>query len=222
MNPGGLAAVWAEENSREALYDALQRRETYATSGPRIALRFFGGWDYSPTLCEDSARVARAYAGGVPMGGDLSAPPAAGASPAFLVWAQRDPGVPEHPGGLLQRIQIVKAWAAADGAIGQAIFDVAGAAPAGAGVDPATCTPHGPGAETLCAVWRDPEFDPAQRAFYYARVLENPSCRYTGWICAALSGEQQPAWCADPAIPRTLQERAWSSPVWFTPQDVRS
>jgi hypothetical protein len=217
MNPGGLAAVWAEENTREALFDALRRRETFATSGPRMAVRFFGGWELGDDLCGDPELVRRAYAGGVPMGSDLPAPPAAGAPPAFAVWAQRDPGTPAHPGTALQRIQIVKTWPGSDGAIEQRIYDVAGSADAPSGVDPETCAPEGNGSDELCAVWRDPGFDPAQGAVYYARVLEKPSCRYTGWICATFSGEQRPNWCSDPDVPMAIQERAWTSPIWYRP-----
>jgi hypothetical protein len=212
-NPGGLAAVWAEENTREALFDALERRETYATSGPRLAVRFFGGWGYAPELCTDPKFAAKGYAGGVPMGGDL--PEREGtAAPSFAVSALRDPGTPEQPGGLLQRIQIVKVWVSDDGWLQQAVFDVAGGEN-GASVDPQTCAARGPGARRLCAVWRDPQFDAARDALYYARVLENPSCRYTALICRNLPPERRPALCADPAVPRSIQERAWTAPIWY-------
>jgi len=218
MNPGGLAAVWAEENTRESIFDALRRRETFATSGPRIAVRFFGGWNYTGDLCGDPELVRRAYAGGVPMGGDLPPTLESGAQPSFAVWAQRDPGTPEHPGTPLQRVQIVKAWPGKDGAIEQAVFDVAGTPGSPSSVDASTCEPKGPGSDELCAVWRDPDFDPAKGAVYYARVLENPSCRYSGWACAALAGEQRPGWCDDPQLERTIQERAWTSAIWYTPR----
>jgi hypothetical protein len=217
MNPGGLAAIWAEENTRDALFAAMRRRETYATSGPRITARFFGGWDYPEDLCADPDWIRRGYSGGVPMGGDLPAAGAPGTRPVFAVSALRDPGTPEHPGGLLQRIQIVKAWVSDDGTFQQRVHDVAGDPDAAAGVDPQTCAPHGPGAESLCAVWRDPEFDPGQRVFYYARILENPSCRHTAWACATLAAAERPAWCSDPGVPATIQERAWTSPIWYTP-----
>jgi hypothetical protein len=212
-NPGGLAGVWAEENTREALFQALRRKETYGTSGPRIPVRFFGGWEYPETLCDDPSLVAMGYAGGVSMGGTISDAPA-DAAPRFVVSAMRDPGTAEHPGGLLQRIQIVKGWAGENGEIHQQVVDVAGG-PNQASVDDATCTPQGEGAESLCAVWSDPDFDPAQSAVYYARVVENPSCRQTGWSC--LPGEGRPAWCDMPGLQKTIQERAWTSPIWYEP-----
>jgi hypothetical protein len=217
-NPGGLAAVWAEENSRESLFEALQRRETYGTSGPRMTVRLFGGWDYPEELCGDPELVRKGYAGGVPMGGELSAPPSDG-SPTFVVSALRDQGTTEHSGGLLQRVQIVKGWADAAGNIHQQVVDIAGG-PNDATVDTETCTPSGPGANAMCGVWTDPEFDPDRGAVYYARVVENPSCRQTGWAC--LSETNRPAWCDMPELEKTVQERAWTSPIWYDPGKHRS
>ncbi|MCH2169139.1 DUF3604 domain-containing protein [Myxococcota bacterium] len=213
-NPGGLAAVWAEENSRESIFQALRRREVYATSGSRMAVRFFGGWEYPEDLCSRDDLTRAAYAGGVPMGGDL--PPQSGGSksPVFVVSALRDAGTSEHPGTALQRVQIVKGWTGPDGATHQQVVDVAGNAANGARVDLKTCEPRGPGADSLCGVWRDPDFDPQQRAVYYARVLENPSCRYVGWLCRQ---PESHAACADPNVPKVIQERAWTSPIWYTP-----
>ena len=217
-NPGGLMGVWASENSRDALFDAMLRRETFGTSGVRIRPRLFAGWDYPEELCGSSDLVERAYAGGVPMGGDLPPRTEAGAAPVFVAAAQRDPGTGERPGGLLQRIQIVKGWVGAGGEYHQAVYDVAGSGAGGADVDPETCRPRGPGADSLCGVWRDPDFEPGRRAVYYARVLENPSCRWTAWHCLALAEGERPESCADPAIPRTVQERAWTSPIWYSPR----
>ena len=214
-NPGGLTAVWAEENSREALFEAMRRRETYGTSGPRLTVRLFAGWDYPDDLCGAKDFVERGYAGGVPMGGTLEPDPTAGASPRFAVRALRDPGTPESPGGLLQRIQLIKVWPGADGKIEQRVYDVAGTSEGGAGVDPETCTPRGPGADSLCAVWSDPDFSPDQSAAYYARVVENPSCRWTAHSCAQLPAEERPPFCASSAEPKTIQERAWTSPIWY-------
>ncbi|MCA9504845.1 MAG: DUF3604 domain-containing protein [Spirochaetaceae bacterium] len=219
-NLGGLAAVWAEENTRESLFRALRRREVYGTSGPRMTVRFFGGWDYPEDLCASADLVAEGYARGVPMGSDLPVRPAQAdaSTPVFVVSAMQDPGTAEHPGGLLQRLQIVKGWADADGTFHQQVVDVAGRADAGAGVDADTCEPTGPGERALCAVWRDPDFDPARRAVYYARVLENPSCRFSTRMCLGLEGEARPALCDDPSLPAVIQERAWTSPVWYAPR----
>ena len=218
-NPGGLAAVSAEENSRVSIFDALRRRETYATSGPRMTVRFFGGWGFDEKAsCADSRLVERGYRVGVPMGGDLPARPKGGGAPAFLLSALRDPGTPEHRGGLLQHAQVVKGWVGEDGYFHQAVYEVAGNAANGASVDAATCQPMGAGAESLCGVWRDPDFDPKRSAVYYARVLENPSCRYTTRVCRNSSPADRPERCDDPRVAETIQERAWTSPIWYTPQ----
>jgi len=223
FNPGGLAVLWAEENSRDALFEAMQRREAYGTSGPRIQVRFFGGFAYGADLCAASDFVAQGYARGVPMGGDLPAAPA-GAAPRFAVWALADPGTLDRAGTRLQRIQIVKGWIE-NGEPREAVFDVAGAAENGAGVDPLTCSPTGPGAGQLCTVWADSSFDPEAPALWYARVVENPSCRWNAWAClearvdcadpAGVPGGFEP--CCDASVPQTIQERAWTSPIWYTP-----
>ncbi|MDG2303504.1 MAG: DUF3604 domain-containing protein [Candidatus Binatia bacterium] len=217
MNPGGIAAVWAEENSRESLFRAMRRRETYGTSGPRMSVRFFGGWDYPKELCKDAALVKKGYAGGVPMGSDLPPAPKAAKAPGFVVSALRDPGTDEHPGGKLQLIQIIKGWMGDDGKVHQRVFDVAGRPKNGAKVDTATCNPIGTGADSLCRVWVDPIFDPKKRAVYYARVVENPSCRQTGWACKAAPRDAKPAWCTDGSVSLTTQERAWTSAIWYAP-----
>jgi hypothetical protein len=220
-NPGGLAGVWAEENSRERLFDAMQRRETFGTSGVRIEPRFFGGWRYPMDLCNDPEFIARAYREGVPMGDDLPSQPDGAGAPVFAVQALRDPGTEAFPGGLLQRMQIIKGWAADDGTFHQQVYDVAGEPDNGADVDPDTCRPRGPGFDSLCSVWRDPEFDPDRHAVYYARVLENPSCRWNAWHCLALPKDERPLACGDPDIPQRIQERAWTSPIWYTPGTAR-
>jgi hypothetical protein len=217
---GGLSVVWAEENSRDAIFSALQRREAYGTSGPRIPLRFFGGWGYADDLCGQPDLPAQGYAGGVPMGGDLPARPEGAAAPRFVVSALQDPGGEATP---LQRIQIVKGWVE-DGAAKEQVFDVAGGAN-DASVDTATCEPSGAGHASLCAVWSDPAFDPAAPAYYYARVLENPTCRWNQFICidagvdCAKPGDVPDALaaCCDASVPKTLRERAWSSPIWYGP-----
>ena len=221
FNPGGLAVLWAEENSREALFAAMRRREAYGTSGPRIVLRFFAG-DYPDDLCGKPDFAARGYAGGVPMGSTLKRGGAgAAAAPAFAVWAQRDAGSAGHPGTALQRVQIVKGWL--DGVTPRfKVFDVAGNAQNGADVDLATCTPRGAGADELCSVWHDPAYDAGKPAFYYARVIENPSCRWHTYACnaagvdCAVPSSIPPALaaCCDPDFGPVIQERAWSSPIW--------
>ena len=225
-SPGGLAVVWAEENSRDALFSAMRRRETYGTSGPRHVLRFFAG-KYAPDVCDDPEFVATGYRNGAPMGAEIG-PTSDGRSPVFTVLAMKDPGDPGKPGTPLQRVQIVKGWVDATGAAQEKVFDVAGDANNGASVDLATCTPTGTGADSLCTTWRDPEFDPDQRAFYYVRALENPTCRWSTHVCNANAidcsnpGSVPPefALCCDARIPKTIQERSWSSPIWYRPEAI--
>ncbi len=214
-NPGGLIGVWAEENTRDALFDSMQRKEVFGTSGPRIQPRFFGGWSLSKDLCSNPDMVSQAYKQGVPMGGDL--PENGSAAPSFLVSAVADVGTSELPGMPLQRLQVIKGWADAEGNHHQRIYDVAGDANNGASVNPDTCMPLGDGFAQLCAVWEDPAFDADQRAVYYLRAVENPSCRYSAWQCLSLPEEDRPEDCANPQMAPVIQERAWSSPIWYTP-----
>ena len=223
LNPGGLAVIWAEENSREALFRAMQRRETYGTSGPRIVLRFFGGWDYDEAMCDSTDFASIGYDNGVPMGGDLTA--AGSTAPTFALSALADMGTSNRPGTPLQRLQIIKGWL--DGEeLKYEVFDVAGDPDNGAAVDPDTCETTGDGFTDLCTVWTDPDFDPALSAFYYARVVENPTCRWTTLQCNA-AGISCPTddedWeaCCDDRIEITQQERAWSSPIWVQPAEAR-
>jgi hypothetical protein len=225
FNPGGLAVLWAEENSRDSLFAAMQRREAYGTSGTRPVVRFFGGWNYGAELCSDPALVAKGYQGGVPMGGDLPAKPRAARAPTFVVSALQDPGTAEKPGTPLQRVQIVKGWVDRKGDVRERVLDVAGG-DNGASVDPTTCEPRGDGAKRLCSVWSDDEFDPKQRAFYYARVLENPTCRWSQHVCVenrvnCTDPKSVPpglAACCDGSLKPTVQERAWTSPIWYSPR----
>ncbi|MEZ5504257.1 MAG: DUF3604 domain-containing protein [Halioglobus sp.] len=209
----GLAGVWAEENTRASIYAALRRKETFATSGPRMKVRFFGGYQFEPEMLQSPQLTSIAYKEGVAMGGDL---PAAGERvPVFFVWATADPS-----GTPLQRVQVIKG-SLANGAHQERIYDVAcangqGVDPStwrcpdnGAGVDLHDCSTTGTGASELKALWRDPDFDPRQDAFYYVRVLENPSCRWSTWD-AIRAGEAPRS-----DLPKTIQERAWSSPIWY-------
>jgi hypothetical protein len=204
-NPGGLMGVWAEENSRDALFDAMKRREVFATSGTRITPRFFAGWDLPEDICDGSLADA-GYSGGVPMGGQLEG---GDGSPLFVAAALRDP-----TGGLLQRLQIIKVWHDGDRRFHQQVVDLAGNPESGASVDLDTCEPRGPGSTTLCGTWRDPQFDPDQLAAYYVRVVENPSCRHHWHDRLRFPESQRPDVCSDPGLPKILKERAWTSPIW--------
>ena len=214
-NPGGIAGIYANENSRSALFEAMRRRETFGTSGPRITPRFFAGWNLDTSLCQSSDYLAQAYENGVPMGADLPPSPAgAEQSPVFVASANRDP---RDEGNLLQRIQIIKGWIDGEGRTQQAVYDVTGLNKGDATVDPLTCQVSGQGFAQLCASWQDPDFDPAMSAVYYARVLENPSCRWSHYDCLTLPKDQRPPSCSDPELPWQIQERAWTSPIWYQP-----
>jgi len=223
LNPGGLAVVWAPQNSRAALFDAMKRREAYATSGPRQVVRFFGSWDLSGTSCGDPNMIPTAYSAGVPMGATLPKAGVGQTAPQFLVSAAKDP-----LGNDLQRIQIIKGWVDGLGATHELVYEVAGNPANGADVDLNSCAATGgAGFAQLCNVWTDPAFDPGQKAFYYARVVENPSCRWTHRQCLAAtppincgdpaSVPAEYASCCDASVPKTVQERAWASPIWYVP-----
>ncbi len=225
-NPGGLVVAWAEENSRASIFAALRRRETYATSGPRIVARFFGGWELGSDLCGREAFAARAYDGGVPMGSRLEAhQTGAVESPTFVVHALQDAGVEGSPGTPLREIEIVKGWVE-DGVARERVHSIARAKHE-AQVDERTCQRSGHGATTLCGTWRDPDFDPDEPAFYYARVLEDPSCRWSQLVCVERGVDcAKPetigpglAPCCSPVHRPTIQERAWTSPIWYSPPD---
>ena len=215
-NPGGLAGVWAEENNRDSIFDALKRRETFATSGPRIVPRLFAAWELPEGMCDSADFAKQGYQAGVPMGGVLAAAPTGSSSPVFAVSAQSDPGIKDQPGGLLQRLQIIKGWVGEGGEFHQQVHDIAGDANNGADVDLASCTPRGPGATNLCGVWRDPDFDVGQDAVYYARIVENPSCRWSARLCLSLPEGERPDGCLTDQLPKTIQERAWTSPIWYS------
>ena len=226
FNPGGLAVVWATQNSRAALFDAMRRREVYGTSGPRHIVRFYGSWDLPAGICSAPNRTELAFNNGVPMGADLPAAGVGQLAPQFMVAAMMDAGTQDFPGTELQRIQIIKGWVDAGGQKHEQVYEVAGAPGNGATVDPNTCaTTQGVGFDQLCTVWQDPNFDPNQEAFYYARVVENPSCRWTQRQCIAAdppvdcgdpgSVPAEYAPCCDTQIPKTVQERSWTSPIWY-------
>ncbi|MEM8841709.1 MAG: DUF3604 domain-containing protein [Pseudomonadota bacterium] len=212
----GLAAVWVRENTREAIWDALARREVYATSGPRIRVRVFAGYDFGPQDMQRSDFAAHGYANGVPMGADLAADPD-GRAPGFLIRALRDPD-----GANLDRVQVIKGWLDDEGATHEKIYDVAcgGRAlvvgtcdgPVGNTIDPAQSTwTNDIGAAMMAAYWQDPAFDPAQRAFYYVRVIKIPTPRWTT-VDASVFGVAPPE-----AAPLAIQERAYTSPIWYRP-----
>jgi len=218
FSSGGLAGVWAEENTREAIFDAMMRRETFGTSGPMIKVRFFASWDLEAGAIGQPDFVKRAYAGGVAMGGDLKPGGKEGAAPRFFVMALKDP-----KSGNLDRIQIVKGWLDEQGVQHESIHDVSwsgdrkpgadGKLPAvGNTVDATKGTYSNTiGAGQLAGTWTDPDFKAGQRAFYYARVLEIPTPRWST-IDAANLGRAAPEHVAV-----SIQERAWSSPIWYAP-----
>ncbi|MBP9035960.1 MAG: DUF3604 domain-containing protein [Pseudomonadales bacterium] len=217
VSSSGYAAVWAEENTRASIWDAMQRRETYATTGPRMVVRFFGGWDFDEADTKTRLPGYAGYSKGVPMGGDLRAAPA-GKAPTFLVAAMKDP-----LGANLDRYQVVKGWMDAKGELHEQVYDVArggdrkpgadGKLPGvGSTVDLASATwTNTIGASELIAVWKDPDFDPAQRAFYYGRVIEIPTPRWTAYDVKRFGNTPVEG------TVMTVTERAYTSPIWYTP-----
>jgi hypothetical protein len=218
LSSAGTTGVWAPENTREAIFDAIKRKETYGTSGTFIRLRFFGGWDYPKNLVKDKDFVKKAYKTGVPMGQDLPKKPGSAKAPTFAVWAVKDP-----ESGNLDRVQIVKGWQAA-GHGHEKVYDVVWSdnrkpdpktgklPPVGNTVDIKKATYENSIGDTqLSTVWTDPHFDPSQHAVYYVRVLEIPTPRWSTYDAKTL-GIDPPA-----GYPATQQERAWSSPIWYTP-----
>jgi len=218
MSAAGLTAIWAEENTRESLFAALRRKEVYATTGTRIALRMFAGFSFTTRDARANDIAAVGYRKGVPMGSDLAAAPR-GKAPTLLIHAAKDPA-----GANLDRLQVIKGWLDAEGNAQENIYDVAwagerqpdasGKVPAiGSTVDEETATySNSIGSTQLATVWTDPDFDPAQAAFYYVRVLEIPTPRQSLYDAVALGIE-----VAVTKYPASIQERAFSSPVWYTP-----
>jgi hypothetical protein len=218
MSGAGLTGVWAEENTRPSIFAALRRRETFATSGTRLKVRFFGGWNYDTNLVQKSDWTQAAYRNGVPMGSDLPAAPEANIAPSFVLWAVKDPN-----NANLDRIQVVKVWLDG-GYYKEKVFDVAWSdgrkvdsrtgrlAPVGNTVDLKTAAYRNSiGSAELKTVWRDPEFDPSRPAVYYARVIQIPTPRWSTYLAVR---RDLPIPTTSPA---TIQERGWSSPIWYTP-----
>jgi hypothetical protein len=219
MVASGLAAVWAVDNTREAIFDAMQRKEVYATTGPRMTVRMFGGWDFTDQDLNSRMPAVVGYAKGAPMGSDLRAMPEEAKAPTFMVFALRDP-----QGANLDRVQIVKGWLDEKGRTREMVYDVAwsgdrapgadGKLPAvGNTVDVANANwTNSIGASELATVWTDPDFDPKQRAFYYTRVIEIPTPRWSTYDAFRL-GVELPE-----GAPASTQERAYTSPIWYTPE----
>ena len=215
INPGSLAGVWAESNTREAIWDAMKRKETFATSGPRIKVRMFAGYDLQDAYDSYQSMVAAGTDQATPMGGDL--PKSGGKSPKFLVWAMKDPIGPN-----LDRIQIIKGWVE-NGEMKEKIYNVAVSDNREINADGSVSPLNAPvnletgafdtskGSPELSAVWQDPDFDPTQQAFYYSRVIQLPTARWTLWD-EIREGVTYPE-----SVAQTLQERAWGSPIWYDP-----
>jgi hypothetical protein len=217
MVGSGYAGVWATENTRRAIFDAMMRKETYATTGPRMIVRFYGGWEFTAADAQSRLPAVVGYAKGIPMGGNMTPRPE-GASPTFLVGAMKDPR-----SGNLDRIQIVKGWIDSKGDRQEKVYDVAWSGdrkpdadgklpPVGNTVDVANATlSNSIGTPELIAVWEDPDFDPDVSAVYYTRVLEIPTPRWTAHEAARYGISM------DSKVPMTTQERAYTSPIWYTP-----
>ena len=209
-NPGGLAGIWATENSRDAIFEAMKRRETFGTSGPRIQPRLFASWDYPQNMCRRPDMLETAYDRGVPIGADMHAR-VPGQKPQLLALAKADPAAYATP---LQKLQIIKGWIDAEGAQHYRVFDVAGDQEA---------PPKGTAHQSLCALFEDPAFNPTEPSYYYLRAVEHPSPRWSRVDClsyadkAGEANEKRPEICQDPRISGMLQEQAWTSPIWYHP-----
>jgi hypothetical protein len=221
MSASGYAAVWATGNTRKELWDAMARKEVYGTTGPRMTIRLFGGWDYLAADVANRLPAEAGYAKGVPMGGSLSSPSEGATAPNFIVGAMKDPN-----SGNLDRVQIVKGWLNADGSTDEQVYDVIwsdmdtrpmdgdGKVPAvGSTVDVPNATwTNSIGEPELLALWQDPDFDPALSAFYYARVIEIPTPRWTAYDAKRFGLE------VGSEVPMTIQERGYTSPIWYSPE----
>jgi len=193
-NPGGLAGVWAREDTRDAIFDAMLRREVFGTSGPRITPRLFAGWEFPADACDNPDRAGLGYVSGVPMGGDLP-PHAPGVNPQLLAWAAKDPN-----GEDLKSLQVVKGWIDADGNMRTQVTAVA---------------ENDGGAATLCALYQDAEFDPALSAYYYLRVMQPETPRWSTYDCGRIPEAERPPVCSNGQYPDMITEMAWTSPIWY-------
>ncbi|MBT5702163.1 MAG: DUF3604 domain-containing protein, partial [Gammaproteobacteria bacterium] len=220
MAASGLAAVWAQENTRESLFDAMRRKETYATTGSRMRVRLFGGWDFTDADIHSPNWVERGYNRGVPMGADMSSPSRKDQAPVFMISSWKDPD-----GANLDRVQVIKGWVDKLGQTYEKVFDVAlsdgrvvspvtgKAPPVGSTVDLSSPSySNNIGEVQFTTVWTDPSFDPEMPAFYYVRVLEIPTPRWTAYDAAYFNLE------LPEYVPMVTQERAYTSPIWFTPE----
>lgn len=196
-NPGGLAGVWAKENTRDAVFDAMLKREVFGTSGPRMTVRLFAGWTLAENLCENPDMISVAYANGVPMGGDLASPSAEtkAGKPSFLAIASKDP-----EGQNLSEMQLIKGWVDGEGKMHNQVIPIAQAEK---------------GASQFCRVFTDESFDASQSAYYYLRAVEPATARWHTYDCASLAEADRPAVCSDGTYPETVREMAWSSPIWY-------
>jgi hypothetical protein len=198
------------ENGRDAIFESLQRREVFGTTGTRIKPRLFGGWTFSADSCTQENRAAHGYANGIPMGSDLETRPG-NAKPTFMVSAESDP-----ESAHLQKLQVIKGWVDAEGQSRYKVFDVAGAENEAGDVDLETGEWSGTGSPALCTVFEDTEFNPSEASYYYLRAVEVPTLRWSWAQCVALPENQRPKECENDA-PKTTQELAWTSPIWYLP-----
>ncbi|MBT4211905.1 MAG: DUF3604 domain-containing protein, partial [Porticoccaceae bacterium] len=196
-NPGGLAGIWAPENTRDAIFDAMLRKEVFGTSGPRIRPRLFAGWGFDSNMCESNDMITQAYAGGVPMGADLIGSNKL-SKPTFLAYAAKDPD-----GQKLQELHLVKGWIDALGKMNTQVIPIAN---------------EEAGADSLCNVYTDDSFDSAQSAYYYLRAVEPETPRWHTYDCAAIAEVDRPELCTNGQYPDMIREMAWTSPIWYQGQ----
>ena len=206
FNPGGLAVAWAEENSRSAIFDAFQRKEVYGTSGPRFIVRFFVGDNLDKNMCNNPDNISYAYANATPMGGTISSDSLA--QPSIFISASADSSIKDQ---FIEKLQVVKG-VVRNGELLTSIHDV-GVTDTQSKLDISNCEVTGSGEKAMCSVWNDPNFNSSENAYYYVRVVANKSCRWSHNLCL-----QNPEYCeadSDASIPKVIQERAWTSPVWL-------